>query len=148
MKDLAMLLHETAAMMRRRFEQVARPEGLTLMQWRTLGLLARHGPLRQVAVGTALEASPMTVSDLAERMEAAALITRFPDPEDGRAKMLALTEAGERKLETMRSISEAAFAEILDGLGPGDIAALRGALTRIKDNLGSAKAPDAKDTAA
>ena len=82
MRDIMMLLHETAGLMRRRFEQAARPEELTLMQWRALGLLERNGPMRQVEIKEALEASPMTISDLAERMQSAGLVVRQTDPHE------------------------------------------------------------------
>jgi DNA-binding MarR family transcriptional regulator len=136
MKDIAMLLHETAALMRRRFEQAARPEGLTLMQWRALGLIEREGALRQVAIGEALEASPMTISDLADRLECAGLVTRATDPEDSRAKTLALTAAGAAKVTAMRALSDAMFAEVFAGIAPEESDGLRASLGKIKRNLG------------
>lgn len=136
-KDIAILLHETAGLVRRRFERAARPEGLTLLQWRALGLLEREGPLRQVAVVEALETSPMTVSDLAERLEAAGLVRRASDPEDSRAKTLAVTEQGAAKLAAMRSISGEVFDEVFAGFSDTDSAALKAGLQRIKNNLGA-----------
>lgn len=147
MKDIAMMLHETSGLVRRRFEQAARPQGLTLMQWRALGLIDQHGPMRQVAIGEAMEASPMTISDLAERLQTAGLITREPDPSDSRAKVLALTDHGSEKLRLMRRISEAVFAEVFAGVTDREAAALRQALLRIKDNLGGAgSCAPSKDT--
>lgn len=140
-----MLIHETAALMRRRFEQAARPEGLTLMQWRTLGFLSRNGPQKQVALVEALEASPMTVSDLAERMETAGLVTRLPDPSDGRAKVLALTGAGEAKVAAMKAIADEVFADALGGVSDETLAALTRGLGRIKDNLGGKPSGQTKD---
>ena len=137
-KDIAMLLHETAALMRRRFEAAARPEGLTLMQWRALALLDRDGPLRQRAVGEALEASPMTISDLAERMAVAGLVRRAQDPDDSRAKTLELTDDGRAKLEAMRRVSDRVFADVFGGVDAREAEALRRGLVRIKQNLGAA----------
>lgn len=136
MKDIAILLHEATALLRRRFEKAARPQKLTLMQWRFLGTLARNGTMRQVGLGKAIKASPMTVSDLAERLEGAGLITREVDPEDTRAKTVALTEAGLRKVEVMADISTLVFAETFGGVTGPDLAALRRALPRIIENLG------------
>jgi len=135
MKDIAILLHETTGLLRRRFEAAAKPEGLTLLQWRALRLLSLDGPMRQVALGEALEASPMTVSDLAERLEGMGLISRGPDPTDSRAKSLDLTATGRAKVDAMRALTEAMFAEVFAGLTPEDIDGLRGALGKIKDNL-------------
>ncbi|MGR3567063.1 MarR family transcriptional regulator [Pseudooceanicola nanhaiensis] len=144
MKDVAILLHEASGLLRRRFEQAARPEGLTLMQWRALGLLDQQGPLRQVAIGEALEASPMTISDLADRLESAGLVTRATDPSDSRAKVLELTETGATKLRTMRRISEAVFAQVFAGVTGRETAALRQGLLKLKKNLGGA-APSAPE---
>lgn len=138
MKDIALLLHETAGLVRRRFERAARPEGLTLMQWRVLGLLHRDGPLRQGTVVEMVEASPMTISDLADRLEGAGLVRRAADPGDSRAKTLELTEAGAAKLEDMRVSSTKVFEEVFDGLSEEDCAQLRQTLLRIKNNLGGA----------
>ena len=139
MKDVAMLLHEAAALMRRRFEQTARPEGLTLMQWRALGLLSVEGPIRQVTMGEALEASPMTISDLAERLTACGLATRRTDPRDSRAKVLELTEEGHRKLAVMKSKSEQVFDEIFTGVTEAERTALISGLGKLKTNLGMAE---------
>ena len=136
MRDVAMLMHEPAGLMRRRFEQEARPSGLTLLQWRALNLLEANGPLRQVAIGEALEASPMAISDLAQRLRTAGYVSRQPDPRDNRAKTLSLTPEGARKVAEMRDAATSVFSEIFEGLTDQDADALRSALTRIKTNLG------------
>ncbi|MYM56929.1 MarR family winged helix-turn-helix transcriptional regulator [Thalassovita mangrovi] len=136
MRNIAAMLHEATLLMRRRFESAARPQKLTLMQWRFLGTLARKGAMRQVALGEAIKASPMTVSDVAERLVAAGLIRRDTDPDDSRAKIVALTESGERKTEIMRDISAAVFADAFDGVSEADLEALQRALPRIIENLG------------
>lgn len=136
MKNIAVMLHEATGLMRRRFEAAARPQKLTLMQWRFLGTLARKGAMRQVALGEAIKASPMTVSDVAERLVAAGLICRDTDPDDSRAKIVALTPAGERKTEIMRDISAGVFADAFDGVSEADLEAMQRALPKIIENLG------------
>ncbi|WP_164870837.1 MarR family winged helix-turn-helix transcriptional regulator [Mesobaculum littorinae] len=135
MTDLPQLLQETAMGLRRRFEQAARPEGLTLMQWRALGLLDRQGPMRQVAMGEALDAAPMTISALAERLSAADLVTRAADPQDSRAKTLTLTPEGAERLAAMRSISDGVFARVFADFTEGERESFRTCLQKIKSNL-------------
>lgn len=136
MKRIAILLHETTAVLRRRFEQAAKPQGLTLNQWKALGKLAdRGGPMRQVELGEALRASPMTVSDLCDRLERAGLVTREPSAEDSRAKDVALTPAGRRKVGQMRDVAEAVFAEAFEGIAPADLEAAERALGQMMENL-------------
>lgn len=136
MRDLAVLLHETSSLMKRRFEHEARPCGLTLLQWRALRWLNDNGPVRQRALVEALEATPMTISDMAERMEKADLITRGTDPKDSRAKLLQITPTGLEKLEEMRLTANVVFEEITAGLSAEDMAAVHHGLSRIKENLG------------
>lgn len=137
MKELAILLQETSGLMKRRFEQVARPAGLTLLQWRALRCLEVSGPMRQVALVDAIETTPMTVSDMADRLEKARLITREADPEDSRAKILKITDLGVAKLAEMRQTANAVFAEIMAGLTEADITAMQSSLATMKDNLGA-----------
>ena len=137
MKELAILLQETSGLMKRRFEQVARPAGLTLLQWRALRCLEVSGPMRQVALVDAIETTPMTVSDMADRLEKARLITREADPEDSRAKILKITDLGVAKLAEIRQTANAVFAEIMAGLTEADITAMQSSLATMKDNLGA-----------
>ncbi|NIY71607.1 MarR family transcriptional regulator [Marivivens donghaensis] len=136
MKPLPIILHEAYTLMKRRFEKEARPQNLTMNQWRALGMLKRFGPIRQVELCAALQASPMTISDLADRMETAGLISRTNDPDDSRAKVLELTEAGKTKSELMKAISEGVFEEVFEGVSAEDLAVMERALTRIIQNLG------------
>lgn len=136
MKDIAVMMHEANALLRRRFEKAARPQNLTLMQWRILGMLARNGAMRQVALVEAIKASPMTISDVAERLESAGLVSRDVDPDDSRAKTVALTVAGTQKVEAMRDVSAGVFSETFEGIAEADLEALRRVLPRIIENLG------------
>ncbi len=135
MKRIGLLLHESATLMKREFERVARPHKLTLTQWRVLAQLHREGDLRQTELGSSLNVSPMTISDVAERLELAGLLLRESDPDDSRAKRLALTDAGIATVVKMRGIADEVFARALDGIPDADVEALTRALSRITENL-------------
>ncbi|WP_071673033.1 MarR family winged helix-turn-helix transcriptional regulator [Nioella nitratireducens] len=135
MKSIALLLHESATLMKREFERCARPNNLTLMQWRMLGELSREGAMRQTALIAALNAPAMTVSDVAERMERAGLIRREADPEDSRAKLVAISAEGEALAAKMRDISNGVFARAFDGISADDLDRLQQTLARITQNL-------------
>ncbi|OWU83254.1 hypothetical protein ATO6_19105 [Oceanicola sp. 22II-s10i] len=135
MKRIAILMHETTAVMRRRFEQAAKPLGLTLNQWKALGILADRGPLRQGALVEALRASPMTVSDLCDRLEKAGLVTREASVEDSRAKDVALTGEGRRKVAQMRDVAGAVFAEVFAGIDPAELDVAERVMARMMENL-------------
>lgn len=135
MTNIGLLLNEAASLMKREFERAARPYKLTLMQWRVLGQLMRAGDMRQNELCAAINASPMTVSDVAERLEAAGLILREVDPEDSRAKRLALTDEGNALVGQMRVVATGVFDKALAGIDPQDIEVLTRSLTQITENL-------------
>lgn len=138
MKSLAFSLHETANLMKRRFEQEAKPIGLTLQQWRVLGVLSREGTQRQSALVEATQSAPMTISDVLDRLEKAGLVDRTASTEDSRAKDVSLTEAGTLKSQEIKSIAEGVFAQIFDGIPEADLDTTLRTLNRICKNIESA----------
>ena len=135
-KSCGLLLQEAAALLRREFERAAGPAGLTLMQWRVMGHLSHHPDgLRQAAISKAINASPMTVSDVAERLEGAGFIRRDPDPEDSRAKLVRATPEGEVLMGRMSETASGILDRALDGLDRDEQDKLAGLLRRIIGNL-------------
>jgi DNA-binding MarR family transcriptional regulator len=61
-----------------------------------LGHLAETGPQRVGAIAQAVGTDPSTVSRQVAALVAAGLVERRADPDDGRAHLLAVTEAGLR----------------------------------------------------
>src|SRR5687767_12420199 len=99
------MLHNAANLMKREFERAARPHGLTLLQWRVLGQLSREVGLTQIALGARLDVSPMTISDVIERLEMAGLVAREVDPLDSRAKIVRITDDALPIVERMRTVA-------------------------------------------
>lgn len=71
----------------------------TIMLLKTLVML---GPSRSSAVATAVHSDPSTVSRQVAALVRDGLVERRADPEDGRASVLAPTEAGVEVLEEQR----------------------------------------------
>tara|TARA_B100001146_G_scaffold223869_1_gene239714 strand:+ start:1998 stop:2582 length:585 start_codon:yes stop_codon:yes gene_type:complete len=135
-KRCGLLLQEAAALLRREFEHAAGPEGLTLTQWRVMGQLAQHPDgLRQAALGKAINASAMTVSDVAERLEGAGFIRREPDPGDSRAKLVRVTPQGAVLLDRMRETASGILGRALAGLAEDDRTMLADLLGQVIANL-------------
>ncbi|WP_322866743.1 MarR family winged helix-turn-helix transcriptional regulator [Aquicoccus sp. G2-2] len=134
-KPIALLIHEADVLLKREFERNARPFKLTLMQWRVLGVLRRNGAMKQVELGAATNTSAMTVSDVAERLKCMGLVDRYADPDDSRARLVALTETGEAQARTMRKVADGVFERMLTGVAPEDVDALTRALLTITKNL-------------
>lgn len=135
MQSLGLMLHDAANLLKREFERSAREHRLTLLQWRVLGQLSRHDGLTQTALGGLVEASPMTISDVVERLEAAGLVEREVDPSDSRAKLVRITPKARALIEEMRGVADRVYAKALAGIGETDRDAMLRALTRIVANL-------------
>ncbi|MFI5984488.1 MarR family winged helix-turn-helix transcriptional regulator [Streptomyces sp. NPDC051555] len=77
-------------------------EAVDEVTYPVLSGLARTGPCSAADLAVAVGLDRSGVSRRASRLEAAGLVRREPDPSDRRAVLLALTEEGERTVETMR----------------------------------------------
>lgn len=117
-----------------RVEGALKAAGLPPLAWYDVLLELRRKPdgLRPSALEAALLLEQYNVSRLIDRLTAAALVARRPDPEDGRARLLSLTQAGEAMQEAMwpvyRDAVEAAFGA---PLSPADARALTSLLGRV-----------------
>ncbi len=134
------LIHEVARLMKRRFEDEARLHGVTLPQWRALAEIHRSEAISQVALAGCIDTDPMTLSGILDRLEKRGLIVRFADPNDSRAKLARLTEAGQDLVTTARSLGRELYENALMGVPPAERDALAEALRRIRDNLNTMSA--------
>lgn len=98
-----------AQLVERRTEAILKPYGLSLWQFDVLATLRRHD--QDMSPGQLLAATLLTSGAMThrlDRLEAAGLIERLPDPDDRRGVRVRLTEDGMRLVD--RAI-EARFAE-------------------------------------
>jgi DNA-binding MarR family transcriptional regulator len=111
--------------------------------------LAELGSQGFVALGAIHVCGPTRVSDVARRLsvdlsvasrQVAALtvagyVRREPDPEDGRAQLVSLTEAGERVLIESHRRMVGAFETALEDWSAEDVIRLSAALQRLRDDF-------------
>jgi len=135
MQTLGHRLHDAARLLKREFEKRARGQTMTLLQWRVLGKLAMTDGLTQTALGAKVEASPMTISDILDRLEGQGLVRREPDPSDSRAKLVWITEAADPIVADLRAIADEVYAKALAGISPADQEVLMRTLIKIATNL-------------
>lgn len=98
-----------------RLDALLKPHGLTFARYEALVLLtfSSRGSLPLGKMGERLQVHPTSVTSIVRRLEADGLVTRRPHPEDGRAVLAEITDAG-------RAVVETATAELVGadfGLG-------------------------------
>ncbi|WP_227837502.1 MarR family winged helix-turn-helix transcriptional regulator [Nocardia aurantia] len=74
-----------------------------------------------------------TISRQAKVLEQLGLIERRPDPDDGRAHLLVLTDEGRRRVETARTARQERFHAMLRTWSVEDVRMLGGMLARFND---------------
>lgn len=106
-----------------RLDAVLRPHDLTFARYEALVLLSftSKGSLPLGKMGERLQVHPTSVTPIVDRLEVAGLVRRRPHPEDRRAVLAEITDAG-------RALVETATADLLAagfGLGALDEEQLR-----------------------
>ncbi|ARE41207.1 Transcriptional regulator, MarR family [Rhodovulum sp. P5] len=130
------MLHDAARLLKADFERRARGYGLTLLQWRVLRQLAfSETGLRQTEIARRVESSPMTVSDVLDRLEGFGLVQREVDPDDSRAKRARITAKAEALLHEVKGIVAEAYDQALAGIDPAEREVLERCLQQIVANL-------------
>jgi DNA-binding MarR family transcriptional regulator len=100
-----------------RLDDVLRPHGLTFARYEALVLLtfSRAGALPLGKMGQRLQVHPTSITSIIDRLERSGYVVRRRHPEDKRAVLAELTDAG-------RAVVEAATADLVGaGFGLGDL---------------------------
>ncbi len=118
-RDMLIVLHDVARLLRTRFDQTARAYGMTRAQWIILARLDRQPGMSQNELATICEVEPITVARLIDRLEARGMVERRADPSDRRVRRLHLLPASKPILAEIMRYRDGLDAEISDGLdGP------------------------------
>jgi DNA-binding MarR family transcriptional regulator len=140
MKELAWEIGETSRMMRRYYDRRASALGVTTAQWRLLLRLYREPGLKQVELAERMDVEPITACRIVDRLEEAGLVERQRDPDDRRAWRLVVTEKAEPIMTRLRTLAEEMSGEAFAGMCVEDVEAMRGKLSRIRENVSRAEA--------
>jgi DNA-binding MarR family transcriptional regulator len=136
-RDVLIVLHDVARLMRTRFDQRARARGMTRAQWVILARLARQPGMSQNELAGICEVEPITVGRLVDRLEARGFVERRPDATDRRVNRLHLLSGTQPILEEITSYRDALSEQVLEGLDERKRNALVDALLHIKNKLTS-----------
>lgn len=129
------LLHDTARLLRRDFERRSKGTGLTRAQWAVLAYVARNEGSNQAALADMLDIEPITLVRLLDKLEAAGLVERRPDPADRRVRRLYLTEATGPLLGQLQHLASETREAALAGLTDAERQQLTDLLMKVRANL-------------
>ncbi|MFO7532164.1 MAG: MarR family transcriptional regulator [Candidatus Limnocylindrales bacterium] len=100
--ELAARLAGLSTVLQRHLSRADAGDGLTRARLSALGLLVMGGPRTLGELAAAEHVRPPTMTRLVHAMEADGLVTRAPNPADGRSVVIRATTHGEEQLEQGR----------------------------------------------
>jgi DNA-binding MarR family transcriptional regulator len=104
-----------------------------LSQGAVLGRLDRHGPLSVSDLAVAERVRPQSMAQTVGELETAGLVSRRPDPDDGRRALVDLTDDGRATLHEDRRRRVGWLAEaIASDLSPAELATLEAAVPLLE----------------
>jgi len=134
-KNFGLLVHDVGRLLRRQLDQRAQTIGLTSAQWRVLAYLARSEGSNQANLADFMDMEPITLSRHLDRMEAAGLTERRPDPSDRRAHQLFITDSARSLVTEFRAIASEVIGEALAGISEAEIERVVALLLKVRGNL-------------
>lgn len=87
---------------------------VTLAQFRALVVLASRGAMRLTSLSELLAVNPSTAMRMAERLHAAGMIDRAPNPDNRRESILSLTDGGREVVEQVTARRRSEIAAIVE----------------------------------
>ncbi len=137
------VLHETARLLSKRYDQRAKSLGLTRAQIQLLAYLVYHEGINQTGLADLIEIEPISLARLIDRMEQAGWVERRPDPRDRRAWLLFITEKAKPVFAEMIEIGREVRAEALAGFSDDEREQVMELLLRVRRNLSDKGGEDA-----
>lgn len=105
-----------------------------------LTLLHKYGEMRMGRLSQLMATDMSVTSRHVSHTEERGWVERHPDPQDGRSRLLRLTEAGHRQLKTLSEATTEALENVLHDWTDEDIARLNEMLERLRESFGDSRA--------
>ena len=111
------------------------PDGLERHAWGALFRVHYEGPMRSTAIAECVGSDPSTISRHVSQLVERGLLRRTADPSDGRATLLATTDAGDAACRSARARRNDILATILADFSADDRADFVRLLERFTDRV-------------
>lgn len=118
------------------FARKVEAQGVTVAEWVLLRSLLETGAAAPSVLAERMGTTRGTISKLADRLIAKALVERTPDPGDGRAQILRLTRAGAALVPRLAASADHNDEEFFGHLGQEERTALVSLLRGIVERKG------------
>ena len=109
------------------------PWEVTPAQFRAIGTLVRHGPMRLSELSDHLRIAPRSTTEVVDALQEHGLVRREPDPNDRRATLVRLTDRGTDIATAIRATRDAGAEDFFARLAPADRAELARILRSLRD---------------
>ncbi len=133
-RTFGFMLRDVSQRYVRRFEQHARALSLTLPQCRTLVILESNQGFSQSRLARLVNAEPMAMVRILDRMENDGLLERRADPADRRACRLHLTRKARPLLREIWRLAELTRDELFQGVAQRDRKLFMRVLEKLHEN--------------
>ncbi len=145
---LGFLIHDSARLIRKRFEAKGSAYGLSAAQWRLMVRLVKDEGVAQARLAELLEIEPISVSRLLDRMEEGGWIERRQDANDRRVRMIFPTDKSREAFAAIKSVAGDVYDTALAGLSADEKRVLVKGLAAIITNLSDDESSSACETTA
>jgi DNA-binding MarR family transcriptional regulator len=108
---------------------------ITTEQWNLLAYLAEQDGLSQQALADRYRRSKVSALNLLKKLETAGLITRHPDPVDGRTNRVYLTPKGRKTQKALIPLAVENIEAMGRGLSDEELQTLKTIVRKITRNL-------------
>src|SRR5690554_8153624 len=118
--------------------QVQNEMGISTVQWAVLGALSREGYEQGISFNMLTEylvVSRQSLDDVLKRMERDRHVLRVPHPDDGRARLVVMTEQGRAFWQQLQQRIHQFYAQGLEGMGFDDMVSILHYLGKLQENL-------------
>ncbi|MBB3331744.1 DNA-binding MarR family transcriptional regulator [Halomonas campaniensis] len=119
-------------------KQTVSAVGLTTVQWAVLGALSRRGYEGGIAFNDLVEyliVSRQSLDGVLKRLEREGHVRRIPHPDDGRARLILLTDQGRAYWKSLQPQIHDFYAQGLKSLGFDETVSLLHYLNKLQKDL-------------
>jgi DNA-binding MarR family transcriptional regulator len=131
--NLSELFWGVARRLRHRTRETLSPWSVSPSQSRALGVLQRHGALRPGTLAEHLHIAARSATEVVDDLQERGLVERRPDPDDRRATLVALTDAGASAADAISYARQEEATRFFGSLSAADRADLGRILRKLRE---------------